>query len=158
MTVKLFVVVAVLTIVGTRLAMVLGRILKERFVSPPPRDSDLPVAIPHPLVFGVERQARPIIRVLFYIFIAVALLIKPLKTQWSDQVFNVVGVAWFCCTVLLSCYALLVAVFFRCVSCDRRFLLESLDHPPFPSPRKQGAAIRDGSFQCMFCGQRYTIK
>ena len=146
---------ALITFVGSYLAVRVARQINRGFVAPPSRESDEPVPIPMPTSFRLERRSRSVFRWLFYIFL-VALILRDSPYGLPPRILTIVGISWLSATLVLCLYALTVAAALRCTSCHRRMLFESVEKPPFPTPTKQDA-LNTAMFQCMYCGQRYIV-
>lgn len=146
---------ALITFVGSYLTVRVSRQINRGFVAPASRESDEPIPMPMPTWFRLERRSRPLFRWLFYIFLG-ALFLGNSPYGLPSRILTIVGIAWLSATLVLSLYALTVAAVLRCTSCHRRMLFESVEKPPFPSPRKQDA-LNTGMFRCMYCGQRYIV-
>jgi DNA-directed RNA polymerase subunit RPC12/RpoP len=126
---------------------------KVKFRPPVSRIDVPPLTMPFSIAFRLERMGRPTVRAFFLVILVIAAF----KTQIPSAVFAPILAA---CGILMTLSAAItfaVDLTVRCKSCGKRMLLESVASPPFPVPRLQGEDLQQGRFQCMYCGQRYTI-
>jgi hypothetical protein len=153
--VRVYAVGIVATMVATYVIRVVSRRVAQRIALPASRAAESAVPMPQGAQFRIERRIRPAVIVLFLALILTILMAQ--STSPNSVGWTTVGILELVCIMVLTLIGLIIDATLRCTACGKRMLLESMEFPPFPPPRKQTDAVRRGTFQCMYCGQRYII-
>ena len=143
-------------VVATVVIRTVSRQVARKKGLPTPRASAPMAVMPRVRQFRMERRVRPAFRVLAGLFVLTIVWAQSSSPEPRPVV--ILAILELVAILSLAAVGLLIDATLHCTCCGRRMLLESMDFPPFPPPRKQTEALRRGIFQCMYCGQHYDIQ
>ena len=147
----------VTTIVASYAMGVASRRLRQKTTFPASRAAEPTMPMPHAMTFKAARGLRPAFRVLVVFLVLTIAAAQSGSTVVSTRFLTVVGGLLLVACVGLAILGLAIDATLRCSGCSKRMLLQSVESPPFPPPVSQRNVRQTGIFQCMYCGQRYSI-